>query len=333
MGQATEWGRAARPAPTAADVQAAARRIAPYIHETPLFTSRLLNDVSGAELVFKAEHLQRTGSFKLRGAMNKLLALQREGRSHVVAASSSNHGSAVAYAARLLGMQATIVVPRSITPAKRAAIEAYGGRIEVVGEGSEERLERARSIARETGAAYVAPYDDPLVIAGQGTVGLELLKAFSEVEAIYVPIGGGGLISGIATWVKAEAPHVRIIGVEPELADDTHRSLLSGRRVRLRSAQTIADGLRALSPGELTFPIVARLVDDVVRVSDEEIVTAVALLMTRLKQVVEPSGATSVAAALRPGGPTRRAAVLSGGNVDWKALWPELEKAFRRLKI
>ncbi|PTQ53979.1 MAG: Threonine dehydratase, catabolic [Hydrogenibacillus schlegelii] len=317
-------------APTAADVLAADARLRPHVHRTPLLRSAFLDGRAGASLFLKGEHLQKTGSFKIRGALNAVLAAAEAGARAVVAASSGNHGAAVAYAARAVGLPATVVVPASIAPAKRAAIEAYGGRIVVAGDDSETRLSKARELAAAEGAAFIPPYDDPRVIAGQGTVGLEVLDDLPDVEAIYVPIGGGGLISGIATWVKDRRPEVAVIGVEPELADDTHGSLAAGRRVALKAAPTIADGLRALTPGELTFPIIARLVDDVVRVSETEIVEAVFFLMTRLKQVVEPSGAVSVAAALRPAAARRRVAILSGGNVDWRALWPALSETLAR---
>lgn len=289
------------------DIRTARERIASIIIRTPL-----LEDPNGSGLLLKAEHLQRTGSFKLRGAANRVTAAVAEGARHVVAASSGNHGQAVAYMARRLGVPATIVVPEDCVAAKVAGMRSWGATVEFCGTTSKERLERAAQITRETGAVFVPPYDDPMVMAGQGTAGLEILEQAPDVEAVYIPIGGGGLISGIATAIKETNPRIRVIGVEPELANDTYLSRQAGSIVSIGATSTIADGLRTAQPGSLTFPVIQRYVDEIQLVSEAQIHAAVAYLRDRMKQVVEPSGAVSVAAALRAGG--RAVALVSGGN-------------------
>jgi threonine dehydratase len=274
--------------------------------------------MAGAELYLKAENLQRAGSFKIRGAYNKIAGLPEAARRRgVIAYSSGNHAQGVALAASLLGVEATIVVPRTIVPSKRAAAEAYGARLVEAGTTSAERRALAERQAREKGLVLVPPYDDPDIVAGQGTVALELLDDVPEIETLVVPVGGGGLISGCAVLARSRLPRLRIAGVEPEDADDTRRSLEAGRRVRIPPPQTIADGLRAVEPGELTFEIVRRLVDEVVTVSEEEIRHAVRLLLERTKLLVEPSGAVGMAAILAGKLPAARriAVVLSGGNI------------------
>jgi threonine dehydratase len=291
------------------DIKAARERVAGVIVRTPV-----LEDPCGSGLLFKAEHLQRTGSFKLRGATNRVMRAQAEGAEHVATGSSGNHGQAVACIAHRLGMRATIVVPRDASPAKVRGIRSYGAAVEFCGLTSDERLARAAEIARARGAVFVPPYDDEDVIAGQGTVGLEILEQVPDVRVVYVPVGGGGLISGTATALKESRPSVRVIGVEPELANDTYLSRQRGEVVSIGPTTTIADGLRTSHPGELTWPVVQRYVDDIVLVSEDEIRAACRYLLRQAKQVVEPSGAVSVAAAMRTGG--RVLAVVSGGNVD-----------------
>ena len=294
---------------TLADIQEARERIREIALLTPV-----IQDLY-SPLRIKAEHLQRTNSFKLRGAANAVSQAVAAGAGHVVTGSSGNHGQAVAYIARQLGIRATIVVPEDCQPAKMRGMERWGARVEFGGLTSTARLARAAEITEQEGAVFIAPYDDPRVMAGQGTVGLELLEQVADLEVVYVPVGGGGLISGVATAIKESRPGVRIIGVEPELANDTYLSLQAGRIIAVDATQTVADGLRTAQPGNLTFPVIQRYVDEIVTVSEEEIRQARRYLLEQMKQVVEPSGAVSVAAALRSGA-GRAVAVVSGGNAD-----------------
>ena len=306
------------------DVEAAAARVAGRVHRTPLLRSRLLDAELGCQVLAKAEHLQRTGSFKARGATSAVRALEEEVRARgVIAVSSGNHAQAVAMAAAEAGVPALIVMPAGSNPAKLAATRAYGA--EVVSEGvtHERRDAVVLALAAERGLHLIHPYDDPDVIAGQGTAALELVEQVGEeLDAVVVPVGGGGLIAGTATAVKGRWPRTRVIGVEPAVAADAQRSLAEGRRVSLPSAPvTLADGVRALTPGERPFAVMRRLVDEIVTVTEEELVAAVALLWSRTKQLVEPSGALPVAALLTGAVRARRAGViLSGGNVDATAL-------------
>ncbi|GAA6746324.1 MULTISPECIES: threonine/serine dehydratase [Thermus] len=305
-----------------ADLYAAFRRIAPYTHRTPLLTSSLLDAILGKRLLLKAEHLQKTGSFKARGALSKALAL--ENPKGLLAVSSGNHAQGVAYAARVLGVKALIVMPEDASPFKKEAAKAYGAEIVDRGVTVENREEVAQALLQETGYAFLHPFDDPLVVAGQGTVGLELLAQAAKKglfpEAVLAPVGGGGLLAGVATAVKALSPTTRVLGVEPLGADDARQSLLRGERVRLEKApKTRADGVRTLSLGRFTFPILKEKADGVLAVSEEAILEAERLLFTRAKQVVEPTGALPLAAVLEHGAslPKTLALVLSGGNRDF----------------
>jgi len=303
-------------------IREAAVQISDVIHRTPVMTSSGLNEQTGNDIFLKGEHLQKTGSFKIRGASNKVLKAVREGGRHMVAASSGNHGQAVAYIAGQSGIRATIVVPEDASPAKVAAIESYGGHVVRCGLTSAERIPEALRIAGETGGVFVPPYDDPDIIAGQGTAGMEILAQVSGCEAVVVPVGGGGLAAGILCAVKQMNPEVLVIGVEPETADDTRQSLAAGRRIAIGPTRTVADGLRTSIPGEVTFPILRDHLDCLVTVSEEEIKEACRFLFRYAKQVVEPSGAVSVAALLsgKSGLHGKKvAAVLSGGNVSVEA--------------
>lgn len=299
-----------------ASIQAARERLGAIIHRTPLLSSTALSEMAGGELRFKGEHLQRTGSFKIRGALNRLSQIQ--GASGVVTASSGNHGQAVAWAARHFGMPAHVVVPTMAPAIKVHAAEAFGATIERCGTRSRERLERAQSYAREHDYVFVPPYDDIAVMSGQGTIGLEMLEDWPEVDVVLVPIGGGGLISGIATAIKETSPRVRVIGVEPQGAAKAWASRRAGHHVALDETDSIADGLISLSLGDLTYPIVEHYVDDLVTVTEEQILQAFWLLLTRAKIVAEPSGAVTTAYALNA--PALRGqrviALISGGNVD-----------------
>jgi len=298
------------------DVRAAADRIAGLAHRTPLLRSRTLDARVGAPVALKAENLQRVGAFKFRGAANAVAALRPDG---VCSVSSGNHAQALSLAAREHGASATILMPRDAPPSKRAATEGYGAEVIEFDRYTEDREALVRELAQERGLTLVHPYDEPLVMAGQGTVGLELAADVEDLDVVLVQVGGGGLISGVATAIKALQPAARIVGVEPQASDDTARSLRAGERVTVEVRSTIADGQQLSIPGERTWPVIHELVDDVVTVSDEEIVAAMRLLFERLKVVAEPSGASALAALLAGRVELRGGTVgvvISGGNVD-----------------
>jgi threo-3-hydroxy-L-aspartate ammonia-lyase len=301
------------------DVRAAAARLDGVANRTPVFASRTLDDRVGGSVHVKAECFQRGGAFKFRGAYNKIASLPPDVRSRgVLAYSSGNHAQAVAIAARLLGTSATIVMPEDAPPAKLEATHGYGAEVVSYDRWNEDREEIGRRLAEDRGVELVRPYDDPLVMAGQGTTALELLDDVPGLDVIVVPVGGGGLIAGCATAAKALRPNIRIVGVEPEAGDDTRQSLAAGERVRIDIPRTIADGLQAAEPGELTFEVNRRLLDEVVTVSDAEILEAMAFLFDRMKLVVEPSGAVGIAALLTgrvEARGTTAGVVISGGNV------------------
>ena len=304
---------------TVEDIKVAKENIKDYVHRTPILTSGLLDEASENTIFLKAEHLQKTGSFKIRGASNKIQQAVKEGAKFVTAASSGNHGQAVAYIANKLGVPATIVVPEDANEVKVAAIEAYKGNVVKCGTTSAERIPKAIELANENQGVFIPPYDDSYIIAGQGTLGLEILEQVSDIDIIVVPIVGGGLISGILTAVKQTIPHVKIIGVEPDTANDTHLSLQTGTITAIPPTFTIADGLRTSQPGDLTFPIVNKYLDDLVLVTEDEIKEALQFLLERTKQIVEPSSAVTIAAILSGKlnvKEKRIVAVLSGGNVD-----------------
>jgi threonine dehydratase len=302
------------------DVTAAARRIRGHVHRTPVLTSTHVNDVAGISLFFKCENLQRAGAFKARGAFNKLLSLKESERSRgVVAFSSGNHAQAVALAAGSLGIDAKIVMPADAPRAKIEATRGYGATIVVYDRQSEDRERIAGELAENEGRILVPPYDDPWIMAGQGTAALELVEEAPELEAIVVPVGGGGLLAGTATALEGADTRILAFGAEPENADDTARSLEKGERVRIDPPDTIADGARVEIPGEKTFPVLLELAEAVVRVPDAALVLAMRLLLTRMKILVEPTGVLGAAAALEgllPEGLERVGVVLSGGNVD-----------------
>lgn len=304
--------------PTLQSIREAKQRLQGVIHETPLIESQSLSELAGGPVKFKPECLQVTGSFKIRGAFNRIAQVAQTGAKGVVTASSGNHGQALAWAARHFGLQAKIVVPTTAPAIKVAAAEAFGAQVEFLGTHSRQRLERAQQIADQMGYVFVPPYDDPAIMSGQGTIGLEILDEWPQVRTVVVPIGGGGLISGIVTAIKALAPEVRVIGVEPKGASKAFVSRQQGRRVELAHTDSVADGLISLALGTLTYPIVEEHVDELVTVTDNDIIDAFWLLFTRLKLVVEPSGATAAAYVLKQRlaleGPT--AVVLSGGNID-----------------
>jgi threonine dehydratase len=292
-------------------VREAAARISPYVVRTPLLHYPLGRD---AELLLKPESLQPTGAFKLRGAFNLMLQLP-EGCPGVVAHSSGNHAQAVARAAAVLGIPAVIVMPSDAPPRKRARTEADGAEVIIVGPDSDERAERAQELAQERGLLPVPPFDDPRIAAGQGTAALELLEDAGAIDRFYAPLSGGGLMSGCAVVVSALAPSAEIVGVEPEDAGDTRLSLAAGERRKVPPPRTLADGLRVRTPGAWTWTVLKRLLSRVELVSDAEMLDAMRLALHELRLVLEPSGAASLALALREGR-GQCGVLLSGGNVD-----------------
>lgn len=303
------------------DVERAAGRLRGHIHRTPVFSSRLLDELSGRELFFKCENLQRGGSFKIRGATNTVLSLtDEERRRGVVAFSSGNHAQAVAIASRAAGIDAVIAMPDDAPRSKVEATMEYGARIVRYDRLTEDREAVAAGIVEREGRTLVPPYDDPRVMAGQGTAALELLEDVGSLDAVVVPVGGGGLLAGSAT---AACGRAAVYGAEPETANDTALSLAAGERVCIPPPDTIADGARPQVPGKLTFPVVQSRAAGVLTASDAELVGAMKLLLTRMKLIVEPTGVLGLAVVLNGGLPPemrRVGIVLSGGNVDLDAL-------------
>ena len=305
---------------TLEDVREAAERLRGVANLTPVHTSRTLNALSGRQVWLKCENFQRGGSFKFRGAYNAISRLSAEQRAHgVVAFSSGNHAQGVALAARLLGAPAVICMPDDAPAVKLAATRSYGAEVAIFERSTVDRDTFARVIADERGMTVVPPYDHPHIIAGQGTVALELLAQADELDALVIPVGGGGLIGGCAVAARGLRPDIRIFGVETEGADDARQSLERGKRVTIPPPSTIADGIRTTAPGELTFPIMQRHVERILVVSDEAVLEALRFILLRLKLVVEPTGAVGLAAVLGgllPPACRRVGVVLCGGNLD-----------------
>jgi threonine dehydratase len=305
-------------APTLADVLAARETIAGRLHRTPTFTSATLSELTGARVHLKAELFQRTGSFKPRGVLNRLAALTPDERARgVITWSAGNHAQAVAYAAAREGIDCLVVMSRGANPAKVAATRGYGAEVDLEAPGHPEAYERLLALIEETGRTFIHPFDDPLVIAGQGTVGLEIAEDVPDVDVVVVPIGGGGLISGIATAVGGVRPQARVVGVEPEGSQALTAALAAGKVVQVES-QTIADGLAPPFAGELTLAVAQERVDEVVLVTEEEIEAGFRFLYQRAKLACEPAGAATTAALLAGKIPLERGetvvAVVSGGN-------------------
>ncbi|MET9134054.1 pyridoxal-phosphate dependent enzyme [Streptomyces antibioticus] len=302
------------------DVRDAAARLKGVAHRTPVLRSRTLDVLVGAEVHLKCENFQRVGAFKFRGAYNAASRLTPAQLARGIATySSGNHAQAVALAARELGTTAVIVMPEDAPRSKRAATEGYGAEIVTYDRYTGDRVAIAEALAADRGLTLVPPYEHPHVMAGQGTAALELIEEAGELDLLLAPVGGGGLIAGSATAAKGIRPGVRVVGVEPETGDDTLRSLEAGRRVEIPVPHTIADGQALATPGELTFEVNRRLVDGIALVSDDEIRAAMRFAFERMKIVMEPSGATPLAALLsgRIGPPPRRIGVIvSGGNID-----------------
>ena len=296
-----------------ADVDAAAERLRGVAHRTPVLTSRTLDGIAGSQVFLKAENLQRAGAFKFRGAYNAISSLPDEQRSRGVAAfSSGNHAQAVALAASLLGVPAVILMPEDAAPTKLAATRAYGGEVVVYDRYTQDRDALGRSLAEERGLDLIPPFDHEAVMAGQGTIALELLEDVPDLDVIVTPVGGGGLISGCAVAAGGR----EVWGVEPEAADDARQSLERGERVTIDVPRTVADGLQTTSIGEKPFEVMREQVAGIVTVTDAELVEAMRFLFERLKLVVEPSGAAAVAAVMTGKVSGRRVgAVISGGNV------------------
>ncbi len=302
------------------DVADAARRLAGFAHKTPVLTSGTLDARLGARVFLKADNLQRGGAFKFRGAYNALSRLDDEARRRgVVAYSSGNHAQAVALAGRVLGIPITVVMPKGAPKAKRSATEGYGGRVVAYDPATENREAIARGLQERDGLHLIPPFDHPDIVAGQGTAARELFDEVGELDMLLVPCGGGGLLSGSALSARRMSPRCRVIGVEPEAGDDATRSFHSGTLQTVDHPKTIADGARTTSLGTLTFPLVRQNVDDMVTVSDPQLIETMRFLWERMKVVVEPTGALGLAAAycgVREVKGQRVGAILSGGNVD-----------------
>ncbi|MBR8323147.1 MULTISPECIES: threo-3-hydroxy-L-aspartate ammonia-lyase [Burkholderia cepacia complex] len=306
--------------PTYDDVAAAAARLEGHAHRTPVMTSRTIDDALGAQVFFKCENLQRMGAFKFRGAFNALSRFNAEQRRHgVVAFSSGNHAQAVALSARILGIPATIVMPQDAPAAKMAATRGYGGNVVTYDRYTEDREQIGRELAEKHGLTLVPPYDHPDVIAGQGTAAKELFDEVGPLDAVFTPLGGGGLLSGTALATRALSPHAKLYGVEPEAGNDAQQSFRSGTIVHIDTPRTIADGAQTQHLGNLTFPILRRDVDDILTATDAELVDCMRFFATRMKIVVEPTGCLSFAAVRRMKDALqgkRVGVVISGGNVD-----------------
>jgi len=295
------------------------KRITPYIHRTPVLTSHLINNKAGAEVYFKCENFQRMGAYKIRGATNAILQLSASQRSKgVVTHSSGNFAQALALAAQSLGVDAHIVMPSSAPKVKMEGVKAYGGKIYICAPTLSAREAEADRIAKETGATFMHPSNDPEVIMGQGTAALELLEDYPELEFVVTPVGGGGLIAGSALAAHYFGKDCRVIGAEPFEVDDAYRSFHSGKIESNVTTNTIADGLKTVL-GDKTFPLIRKYVDDIIRVTEDEIIQAMKLIWERMKIIVEPSSAVALAAVLRESDRfqgKKVGIVISGGNVD-----------------
>lgn len=310
-------------------INAARDRISSRIHRTPVVTSRLFNEVAGKQVFFKCENLQRAGAFKIRGATNKIHSLSEDEKSRGIAAfSSGNHAQAVALAGKEAGVRVVVAMPEDAPKAKVAGTRAYGAEIAFYDRHNQDRERFALDLAERERLVMVPPYDDEHVMAGQGTLALEFLDDVPELDALLAPCSGGGLFGGVATAATSINARIRCYPVEPESADDTRQSFLKGERVSIPPPPTIADGLRVQIPGKLTFPIVQKLADDVLTVSDEEILEAIRFILFRMKLLVEPSGAAAAAAVLfrkLPADVEHVGVIISGGNIDASVLEKVIE--------
>ncbi|MCH2632158.1 MAG: pyridoxal-phosphate dependent enzyme [Acidimicrobiales bacterium] len=302
------------------DISAAATRLNGVANKTPILRSRLLDEMVGAQIYLKAEHLQRTGAFKFRGAFNAVAALNQEVRSKgVVSYSSGNHAQALARAAQIFRIPATIVMPSDAPQSKREATEAYGAGVVEYDRYTQKRESIAEELRKEHKLTLIPPFDDPYVIAGQSTCGQELIEQTDHLDQVIVAVGGGGLIAGTALAIQQQNPKCQIIGVEPEKGNDVQRSLAAGAIIEIAVPETIADGQQTTSAGVHTFPIIQKYVDEIVTVTDEQIIEAMVFLFKYQNQVVEPSGASSLAAVLNDKTHSkgkRVGVIISGGNVS-----------------
>jgi|TARA_Y100000814_G_scaffold285743_1_gene254038 threonine dehydratase len=302
------------------DISAAAKRLNGVANKTPILRSRLLDEMVGAQIYLKAEHLQRTGAFKFRGAFNAVAALNQEVRSKgVVSYSSGNHAQALARAAQIFRIPATIVMPSDAPQSKRKATEAYGAGVVEYDRYTQKRESIAEELRKEHKLTLIPPFDDPYVIAGQSTCGQELIEQTDHLDQVIVAVGGGGLIAGTALAIQQQNPKCQIIGVEPEKGNDVQRSLAAGAIIEIAVPETIADGQQTTSAGVHTFPIIQKYVDEIVTVTDEQIIEAMVFLFKYQNQVVEPSGASSLAAVLNDKTHSkgkRVGVIISGGNVS-----------------
>ncbi|ART63340.1 threo-3-hydroxy-L-aspartate ammonia-lyase [Kushneria marisflavi] len=306
--------------PTFDDVVAASKRLEGHARRTPVMTSRTVDETLGAQVFFKCENLQRTGAFKFRGAFNTLSRFSPEQRrAGVVAFSSGNHAQAIALSARMLDIPATIVMPQDAPEAKVAATQGYGGQVVMYDRYTEDREQIGRDLAERHGLTLIPPYDHPDVLAGQGTAAMELLEETGPLDALFVCLGGGGLLSGCALAARAMSPQCRVYGVEPEAGNDGQQSFRSGRIVHIDTPKTIADGAQTQHLGQITFPIIQRDVDDILTASDAELIECMSFMAERMKLVVEPTGCLGFAAARQRAAELRGKRVgiiISGGNVD-----------------
>jgi len=301
-------------------IKQARERIGSRIHRTPVITSRQFNEIAGKEVFFKCENWQRAGAFKIRGATNKIQSLTPEEKQRgIVAFSSGNHAQAVALAGREAGVRVLVAMPEDAPASKVAATRGYGAEIVFYDRQKQDREAFALDLAERERLVMVPPYDDYFILAGQGTCGLELVEEVPDLDCVLTPCSGGGLFAGVATAAKALNPGIKCYPVEPETADDTRQSVMKGERVSIPPPPTIADGLRVQIPGKLTFPILQKVADDVLTVSDEEIIDTLRFMLFRMKVLVETSGATAAAAVMfqkLPADVKRVGVVLSGGNID-----------------
>ncbi len=323
------------------DFELAQDRLKPILHHTELDLSSTFSSMTGGKVYLKCENRQKTGSFKIRGASNKIAAMVERGeKCSVVASSAGNHAQGVAYAAKKFGIPATIVMPKAAPIAKVQATEGYGAKVVLAGDCYDDAYARACEICREEGATFLHPYNDLEVIAGQGTLGMEILGDLPAVDIVIVPAGGGGLLAGVAAAVKQLNPRVKVYGVQAEGADAIAQSFREGRLITTESASTIADGIAVKAPGDITVELIRRYADGVLTVSDTEIADAILLLLERCKQVVEPAGATPLAAVLSGRLDVkgkRVVCVLSGGNIDVSFIQSIIERGLvarhRRIKF
>jgi threonine dehydratase len=322
------------------EIKKASKRLRGVLHETPLEGSRTFSDLTGSELFLKLENLQKTGSFKVRGAYSKISSLGASKKNGVVTASAGNHAQGVAYAASVLGVKSTIVMPETASPAKIDATKSYGAGVILYGKSFDDSLQMAEQISGREGSILVHPFDDNKVIVGQGTVGLEIMTAKPDLDVVVVPVGGGGLIAGVATAVKAIKPRVRVIGVQSKAFPGLYNAFWTGKPQSPPSGFTLADGISVKEPGKLTFKIIKKNVDDIVLVDDSEIAKAILLLLERQKTLAEPAGAAAMAAVLSGAVTVKEkkcAIIISGGNVDMYTLHQlvskGLEMEHRMLRI